>query len=549
MKSKASLHMNSSLSLSLSLLVVLLFSHQAFAQFTFTTIDFPGADTTEAHGINGTGQIVGEYWSGGTRHGFLLSGGSFTAIDAPPLTFPNGSTSASSTVAFGINNTGVIVGYDGFSGYFLSGGTFTRFSAPGASPAPATSTTLTIGRGINGTSQAVGDYYTLSIASWHGFLYSGGSFTTIEFSFGASTTQASGINDSGQIAGSYLTGARHAFLYSGGSFTTIDFPGASATNGGGINNPGQIVGNYADSGGTTHGFLLSGATFTTIDVPGANLTFAEGINDAGQIVGEYSTDSGATRHGYLATPVPPDTTPPLLSNVQVSPDPVAINNSATLTANLDDSTTGGSNVASAEYNIDGGTFIPMSAVAAPFDSVSENVTASVAPFTVAGLHTVCVRGRDVAGNVSAPECTLLVVYDPTGGFVTGGGAVNSPVGADLLNTSAAGRATFGFVSKYLPGRSTPDGNLEFQFKAGSLNFKSTSMDWLVVTGEPRGVFRGTGTINGANVCKFEVDAWDGSFQPGNVDAFGLKIFSCASGGDRYSLSATALTQGSVIIHK
>jgi hypothetical protein len=66
--------------------------------------------------------------------------------------------------------------------------------------------------------------------------------------------------------------------------------------------------------------------------------------------------------------------------------------------------------------------------------------------------------------------------------VTGSGQVASPVEADLLNTSAAGQATFGFISKYLPGRNTPSGSLEFQFKQGNLDFKSTSMDWLVVKG-------------------------------------------------------------------
>ena len=40
-----------------------------------------------------------------------------------------------------------------------------------------------------------------------------------------------------------------------------------------------------------------------------------------------------------------------------------------------------------------------------------------------------------------------VVSHPTGGFVTGGGQVASPSGADLLNTSTAGSAAFGFVSK------------------------------------------------------------------------------------------------------
>jgi hypothetical protein len=61
-------------------------------------------------------------------------------------------------------------------------------------------------------------------------------------------------------------------------------------------------------------------------------------------------------------------------------------------------------------------------------------------------------------------------------------------------------------------------------------------------------FRGTGAINGANVCQFEVDACDGSFT-GNVDVFGLKIVSCASSGDRYNLPATEVTKGNIIIHK
>jgi hypothetical protein len=131
----------------------------------------------------------------------------------------------------------------------------------------------------------------------------------------------------------------------------------------------------------------------------------------------------------------------------------------------------------------------------------------------------------------------LPVYDPNGSFVTGSGQIASPAGADLLNQSAAGQATFGFVSKYLPGRNTPSGNMEFQFKQGNLDFKSTSMDWLVVTGEPRAKFHGSGTVNGSNVCAFEVDAWAGSF-PGNIDAFGLKISSCSNGGDRYNLPAS-----------
>jgi hypothetical protein len=240
---------------------------------------------------------------------------------------------------------------------------------------------------------------------------------------------------------------------------------------------------------------------------------------------------------------------PITSNVQASPSPVAIDTATTLTANVDDTATGGSDIASAEYTIDGGPPNPMDAVDGAFDEVAEDVTASVAPFAETGVYSLCVRGTDVSGNEGDPACVLLPVYDPTGGFVTGGGIVYSPAGTDLANSSAEGLAKFGFVSKYLPGRTIPDGNLEFQFQAGNLNFKSSSMEWLVVTGQPRAIFRGEGTINATTVCKFEVDAWDASFAPDGVDAFGLKIFACTGGGDRYSLPATPLTKGSIIIHQ
>ena len=248
----------------------------------------------------------------------------------------------------------------------------------------------------------------------------------------------------------------------------------------------------------------------------------------------------------LALTGPFDTFGPITSNVAVSLDPLAVNTNSTLSATVSDVTTGGSSISSAYYSVNGGSASQM--VLTPSSAVTTEASANLAPFSQSNVYRVCVHGTDSAGNTGADTCLLLPVYDPSGGFVTGSGGVASPVGADLLNTSAAGSATFTFLSKYLPGKNTPSGDLEFQFKEGNLNFRSTSMDWLVVTGQPRARFRGTGTVNGANVCNFEVDAWAGSFA-GNVDAFGLKIFSCSSGGDRYSLPATALTKGRIILHQ
>jgi hypothetical protein len=72
------------------------------------------------------------------------------------------------------------------------------------------------------------------------------SFTTIDVPGANGITAASGINDSGQIVGYFRDAlAFHGFLDTGGSFTTIDAPDEDFelyTSVGGINNSGQIVG-------------------------------------------------------------------------------------------------------------------------------------------------------------------------------------------------------------------------------------------------------------------------------------------------------------------
>jgi probable HAF family extracellular repeat protein len=76
-------------------------------------------------------------------------------------------------------------------------------------------------------------------------------------------------------------------------------PGASSTFASGINDAGQIVGSFSNSTGT-HGFLDIGGSFIQIDVPGASRTVASGINDAGQIVASTSV-SGGTGDPHFTT--------------------------------------------------------------------------------------------------------------------------------------------------------------------------------------------------------------------------------------------------------
>jgi hypothetical protein len=85
----------------------------------------------------------------------------------------------------------------------------------------------------------------------------------------------------GQIVGTYFDA--HGFLYRGGSYSTIDDPLATQTVAQGINNAGEIVGYYSDQGGV-HGYLLVGGLYAPIDNPlNTNGTFAQGINAAGVV--------------------------------------------------------------------------------------------------------------------------------------------------------------------------------------------------------------------------------------------------------------------------
>src|SRR5215471_1100622 len=117
-------------------------------------------------------------------------------------------------------------------------------------------------------------------------------FTTVDVP-GATSTIANGINDAGQIVGGFSdsTGG-HGFLYTGGSFTTL--PGGFDYHG--INDAGQIVGSTFVQQ-TRVGFVLdTDGTITTFSVPNFGRTFAFGINDVGQIVGQVNN---LPFHGFL----------------------------------------------------------------------------------------------------------------------------------------------------------------------------------------------------------------------------------------------------------
>ena len=159
-----------------------------------------------------------------------------------------------------------------------------------------------------------------------------------------------------------------------------------------------------------------------------------------------------------------------------------------------------------------------------WDSPNEAVTATVALPAETGVYNLCVRGTDSAGNTSdGLDCTTLVVYDPDGGFVTGGGWIESLAGAYKPDPTLSGKANFGFVSKYKKGKVTPDGQAEFVFQAADMNFHSSSYDWLVVMGKDAARFKGQGTINGMQAPNGEDYMFTIRVADGEPDTFQIKI--------------------------
>jgi uncharacterized membrane protein len=111
--------------------------------------------------------------------------------------------------------------------------------------------------------------------------------------------EARGINDAGDIVGSYNTDHLQGFLrLPDGSFFAINLPGNPVSIAQGVNNLGLVVGYYETAAGESGYLRLGDGTFRSLSI--TPYTDALGINDAGQIVGAYSDSSGS--HGFLRSP-------------------------------------------------------------------------------------------------------------------------------------------------------------------------------------------------------------------------------------------------------
>jgi hypothetical protein len=277
-----------------------------------TLFDVPRAVQTTVESINARGQITGPYTPSenqGESNGFIRDElGKITPFGVPGYSY---------TSPRSINGKGEIVGSAGRPAFIRSAdGQFTTFTVPGSGTA-----TQVVATSINDESDIAGYVYDSSTQTAHGFARAADG-TVTEFDADSAPpvyTTPSGINNIGQISGSYVVSTAQGFVSHGflrdatGKITTIDPPGSTSTGVGAINNNGFVVGSYTDAGGFFHAFVREpGGGIIVFNMPGAAAVAttkndkavatgfgATGINDAGEVIGYYY-DSHSREHGFLA---------------------------------------------------------------------------------------------------------------------------------------------------------------------------------------------------------------------------------------------------------
>lgn len=250
-----------------------------YTQASYTNENFPGSAQTQVVGINSFGLTVGFWVDNNTafdNFGFVDNGGAFTSVVDPNTPAVAGAVNQ----LLGVNDLGEAAGFyvdaNGNSNgyiYDIATATFTPVTISGATSVTAT--------GINNEG-VISGFETLTGGAVDGFIDNNGSITTLTGPAGATLTEAFGLNNEGQVVGEYTdgNGNTHGFVYNvaTGVYTTIDDPNATPSTPGaatmtvvnGINDLGQLVGFYLDANGNTDGMLAAiPGTIATITNPTA----------------------------------------------------------------------------------------------------------------------------------------------------------------------------------------------------------------------------------------------------------------------------------------
>lgn len=293
-----------------------------------------------------------------------------------------------------------------------------------------------------------------------------------------------------------------------------------------------------------------GSGTQSLALSGMNFSLSHQYKDEGTytVTVSVTDNQGATGTGTATITV--NNATPTVGTITVTPNPVQVNNAISASANFTDPGVLDTHTASWNWG-DGNTTTGSVTETNGSGSVSNTHT-----YSTAGLYTVTLTVTDDDGLSATSTYQYVVVYDPSAGFLTGGGYYLSQAGWDTQNTQVSGQVNFGLNAKYTTGNNIPTGQTELNFKEGNINLHSTSYAWLVVSGA-KATLKGTGTINGSGNYTFLISAIDGS-QTGGQNLIRVKItdpsnnnnviYDTQSGSADIADPTTALTNGSIKVH-
>jgi probable HAF family extracellular repeat protein len=248
------------------------------------------ASDSYAMGINSAGVIAGTAYVNGQPHGVIWNGVNW-----------NGSTTTdlgAGIYATGINDPGVVVGGKGHAFVLTNGVCQDLGVLPGGNWSSA--------YGINNSGTVVG-YSSLASGNFGAFVWTPQSGMQQLGTFGGLDSYATSLNNSGEVIGyaSLSSGYDHAFSALGTVMTDLGTLGGSSF-AYGINDSGEIVGySWPVNGDNPHAFLYLNGIMVDLNslIPtgsGWQLLEAYGINDTGQIVGEGLLNGQS--HAFLLDP-------------------------------------------------------------------------------------------------------------------------------------------------------------------------------------------------------------------------------------------------------
>ncbi|MBT2555992.1 hypothetical protein [Arthrobacter sp. ISL-5] len=238
-----------------------------------------GFESTNARGINDSGQIVGEGFKQSTTIALF-----WPNARTVPTPLPAGGFAA---IPLDINNAGQIVG-KGFSS--ATGPVALIWASPTSAPTPLPkgSFSVTEATAINDSGQIVGSASTGTDGAAVFWANPSASPTTLaEGGFGR--VRAHGINNAGQIVGHIVSSVRFvALLWETPSASPTPLPAGSMSGGVeayGINDLGQIVGRGSSRNFGLVPVVWASPTGVPLVLPLGSGTIAVGNNNAGVIVG------------------------------------------------------------------------------------------------------------------------------------------------------------------------------------------------------------------------------------------------------------------------